>query len=885
MAFRAKWPTQHKTITQRFGENPQIYSKFGLPGHEGIDFVAPEGSEIYAVAEGFISDIRLDEFSDPILKPYGNQVRIQHADGFESIYAHLSQAVVTRGQFIQGRQLIGLAGNTGNSMGAHLHLSLKKQGATWSGETPYPHDLVDPDPYLEPFTGEKPLQPLPPEMASMQVTVDSPETGFLNVRAAPYVGSELITQVNHNTNIDVLEDIDIARAKIGERSQWLWIRTATAQVGYVAAWYVKPLLSGVPAEPATTIFLTVDSPDDPLKLRQGPGTHYPQLTTLTHGSQVKALDSESLVKTKLGKQGQWIYVQAPSGDIGYVAAWYVKMKTGTQPVIPKPEPAKPTEYVIVESPDSGLRIRETPSTEGRRVWAVPHRTPLRSLEDPITTGNKVGKQDQWIRVRTPALFEGYCAAWYVRYPEQDDVRTPAADVGMQMGTSPHVFGIHALAVEDDPQYRSQIRGLFQQKNKKGWILFTQICGRHPDHIVELAEVRNRFWEWAHQGYGIIIRLNHGYEPGGTLPGSQLYDDFAAAAARWVEIYLKHPEVPADTYTWTLQIGNEQNNPREHPGGFANPTEHITANLYAQAFNKAYAAIKAVLPNATVCPGAVDPYNYMPMKLLNDARWRPLDYYTEMLDQIRQLDGVIVHAYTHGPDPASVTHLKRFGDGTGPLGDHYFDFQVYRQFVERIPAQWRDRPVYITEMNHIHRPAGEHDQGWLNQKTGWVREVYREIDRWNQTPYAQQIRCGLLYRWMGDQWEFRNKPEVLDDISEALGDERRWRTHPAKVAFAFTTPAEALRKAKEAPVQPLEERYLTTPDDLKVIKGIGEKSEAALHAAGILVYEQLARLQPEQISALIGETGVRARHIPSWPQQAMLALHGKSAELKRLQATL
>ncbi|NBD35825.1 MAG: peptidoglycan DD-metalloendopeptidase family protein, partial [Chloroflexi bacterium] len=90
MAFRMRWPTEYGKITQEFGARPEFYQKFGLPGHEGVDFMAPEGSELYAVADGFVSDVRLDGNSDPNGKPYGNQVRIQHEGGFTSIYAHLS---------------------------------------------------------------------------------------------------------------------------------------------------------------------------------------------------------------------------------------------------------------------------------------------------------------------------------------------------------------------------------------------------------------------------------------------------------------------------------------------------------------------------------------------------------------------------------------------------------------------------------------------------------------------------------------------------------------------------------------------------------------------------------------------------------------------------
>ena len=371
---------------------------------------------------------------------------------------------------------------------------------------------------------------------------------------------------------------------------------------------------------------------------------------------------------------------------------------------------------------------------------------------------------------------------------------------------------------------------------------------------------------------MIIRLNHGYEPGGTLPESRYYDDYASAAARWVALHLKDANRSASDYTWTIQIGNEQNNPREHPGGFEHPTEHITPQLYADAFNRAYAQIKQALPNATVCPGAVDPYNYMPMRGLGNTRWRPLDYFTTMMEGIDALDGVILHAYTHGPNPSYVTHLKRFGEGTGPLGDHYYDFQTYRGFAERIPAAWRDVPVYITEINHIHLPPGEHQQGWVNQNVGWVRAVYDEINRWNATPYAQQIRCGLLYRWMGDAWTIENKPEILTDFRQALPSDYRWRTTPSGGAFSFgrgVAPMSSIGRTWA-----LGERFLVRPDDLTRIWGIGDKAQGALRAGGIMVYEQLAALSAAEVDALLEETGLRARHLASWPEQAGIAARGE-----------
>ena len=877
MAFRMRWPTRSNAISQRFGENPHIYSKFGLPGHEGLDFAAPEGTEILAAADGFVSDIRLDGFSDPMLKPYGNQVRVQHAGGYETIYAHLSQVVVVRGQLIRGKQLLGLCGSTGHSTGPHLHLSLKKHGATVAGLTEYPFDLVDPEPYLVDLATDPPGV-LEPPTVSRRVIVDSEDLGYLNLRGLPRVGAPILVRVDHGAVLDALEDGAAVDNKTGQDGHWLWVRSPGGQTGWVAAWYVV-LAPDQPApqpdpEPVeeTVVFVFVNSADEPLRVREGPGVGYPEIARCTHRTVLKALGGVALVKSRVGRRGHWLYVQTPLGDRGYCAAWYTELElNGERPVIPTPAVGEPTTHVVVESPDLGLRLRSGPGSSHDQIWWMPHKTVLFSLEDPEITGRKVAQHGEWIHVRTPALFEGYAAAWYLRHPTQSDERQPVTRSAAATGTSPHIFGIHTVSVADDPHFRDRVRDLYTGSGKQGWILFTEIVGRHPHTITLNGEIRRRLWDWADAGYGVIVRLNHGYEPGGTLPESRYYDDYASAAARWVALHLKDTGRSASAYTWTIQIGNEQNNPREHPGGYEHPTEHITPELYADAFNRAYAQIKRALPNATVCPGAVDPYNYMPMKALGNARWRPLDYFTKMMSEIEDLDGVILHAYTHGPNPAYVTHLKRFGDGTGPLGDHYYDFQTYRGFAERIPSQWRDVPVYITEINHIHLPSGEHQQGWINQNVGWVRAIYEEIDRWNATPYAQQIRCGLLYRWMGDAWTIENKPEMLTDFRQALARDYRWRTTPTGGAFSFGlggTP----RTHASSPIA-LGERFLVQPDDLTRLWGIGDKAQAALRAARIMVYEQLAGLSCDELGALLEETGLRVRHLATWPEQAALAARG------------
>lgn len=138
------WPTDYGTISQRFGANPEIYGKWGLPGHEGLDIRAPLNSKIYACADGEVSHVE----QKPDADAYGRQVRINHGNGYKTVYAHLSEVDVSVGQQVKAKELIGRAGSTGNSTGSYLHLTLKKIGATKKGETNFNGDIIDPTPFL-----------------------------------------------------------------------------------------------------------------------------------------------------------------------------------------------------------------------------------------------------------------------------------------------------------------------------------------------------------------------------------------------------------------------------------------------------------------------------------------------------------------------------------------------------------------------------------------------------------------------------------------------------------------------------------------------------------------------------------------------------------------
>jgi hypothetical protein len=136
------WPTEFRIVTQWFGERPEFYSKYGLPGHEGVDFVAPMGSKIFAVAPGTVKRVQATDDGNA----YGIHVRIQHVDGYETIYGHFKSAIVKLGDQVTAGQQIGFADSTGNSQGSHLHLTLKHASETLGR---YPNHIVDPTPFVK----------------------------------------------------------------------------------------------------------------------------------------------------------------------------------------------------------------------------------------------------------------------------------------------------------------------------------------------------------------------------------------------------------------------------------------------------------------------------------------------------------------------------------------------------------------------------------------------------------------------------------------------------------------------------------------------------------------------------------------------------------------
>ena len=90
--------------------------------HAGIDLAGPMGTPIYATADGVVGRSEWNNGG------YGNLVEIDHGQGIQTRYGHLSQRIAQAGQRIHRGDLIGLMGSTGRSTGSHLHYEVRIDG-------------------------------------------------------------------------------------------------------------------------------------------------------------------------------------------------------------------------------------------------------------------------------------------------------------------------------------------------------------------------------------------------------------------------------------------------------------------------------------------------------------------------------------------------------------------------------------------------------------------------------------------------------------------------------------------------------------------------------------------------------------------------------------
>jgi murein DD-endopeptidase MepM/ murein hydrolase activator NlpD len=114
-------PVTEGFISSYFGRRADPFTGYTAL-HKGLDFAAPEGTRVSAVAAGLVT------FAGE-RTGYGQMVEINHGNGLATLYAHNEKLLVKQGDMVRKGQEVSLMGSTGHSTGPHLHFEVLKNGA------------------------------------------------------------------------------------------------------------------------------------------------------------------------------------------------------------------------------------------------------------------------------------------------------------------------------------------------------------------------------------------------------------------------------------------------------------------------------------------------------------------------------------------------------------------------------------------------------------------------------------------------------------------------------------------------------------------------------------------------------------------------------------
>ena len=166
------WPLDFVYVTQRFGRTRGAARLYASGSHNGVDFRASQGTPVKSMLAGTVAgtgntdemNVQLRRAGQPTCGSYGRWILIEHGNGLTSVYAHLSAAIVQKGQSVKTGEVIGYSGGTpgvngsGYSTGPHLHAGLfASQGvqiAQFTTSKNCKHVIVpiaDPSAYLDPL--------------------------------------------------------------------------------------------------------------------------------------------------------------------------------------------------------------------------------------------------------------------------------------------------------------------------------------------------------------------------------------------------------------------------------------------------------------------------------------------------------------------------------------------------------------------------------------------------------------------------------------------------------------------------------------------------------------------------------------------------------------
>ena len=290
----------------------------------------------------------------------------------------------------------------------------------------------------------------------------------------------------------------------------------------------------------------------------------------------------------------------------------------------------------------------------------------------------------------------------------------------------YLHGLHLASVLDPYQNDRALDG-----DHPGLRVFTEAIGTN------IAQPMRDYRPWSVPGHTVIARLNHGYAPAGTYPERARHPQFASACVAAIRASF-------GCHIWI--VGNEPNKASERPPGEDIRPEDV-ARLAA-----------AVRESAHTEPGHSEDVILLP----GPAPWNTetgdwLTYLEAMIVGAQDrdaFDGVALHAYTHGADPALITSDRTMDP---PYEDRYYEWRALYQQILRIPD---DVILYVTEANP---GADPNNKPWPEHDTGWIGEMYVDADEANvYGPRSHTIRGVALYRYPAvDDWAMIDKSGTIE----------------------------------------------------------------------------------------------------------------------------
>jgi murein DD-endopeptidase MepM/ murein hydrolase activator NlpD/SH3-like domain-containing protein len=256
-----------------------IQSVFGAPreggrrSHNGVDIFARRGTPVLAAADGTVRRVEVTNLG-------GKVVWLRDPARRSSLYyAHLDSQAVRNGQEVRAGDIVGFVGNTGNARTTppHLHFGIYRRG-----EGP-----VDPAPFLRGSLGT--LAELAVDVGRLGSWVRLRSDG-IRLRAAPGTRAPVVREMGRYTPLRVL----------GGSGDWYRVQLPDGGLGYVAARLTEPAdrpLETRTAQLGATVLVQ-------------PNEMAPVLTELEAGARVPVL----------GRFDHYLYVRAPSGQMGWIGA-------------------------------------------------------------------------------------------------------------------------------------------------------------------------------------------------------------------------------------------------------------------------------------------------------------------------------------------------------------------------------------------------------------------------------------------------------------------------------------------------------------------------------------------------------------------------------------